>query len=175
MQMRRVITGQQADGKSVFVSDEVLDGTSVSLLPGSAFCQLWGSDEMVPLPSDGTEPAWRSFFPPSSGFRFLVWSIPPETTLSDDVDLAAALQEIDDKLPGLVEFNEPSNPGMHTTDTVDLDVVVSGEVWLELDDGAEVHLRAGDSVIQNGTRHAWHNRSGAVTTIVTALVGARRT
>jgi quercetin dioxygenase-like cupin family protein len=51
---------------------------------------------------------------------------------------------------------------------------MSGEVWLELDDGAEVCLRAGDAVIQNGTRHAWHNRSDAVTMILTALVGAHR-
>jgi hypothetical protein len=171
--MRRVVTGQRADGKSVFVSDEVLDATSVSLLPGSAFCQLWGSDDVVSLPTDGTEPAWRSFFPPSSGFRFLVWSIPPDTTLPEGVDVVAGLQEINDKLPGLIEFNEVDNPGMHTTATVDLDVVLSGEVWLELDDGAEVHLRAGECVIQNGTRHAWHNRSGALTTILTALVGAR--
>ena len=48
---------------------------------------------------------------------------------------------------------------MHTTDTVDFDVVVSGEIWLELDDGAEVKLEAGDCVVQNGTRHSWHNRS----------------
>ena len=48
---------------------------------------------------------------------------------------------------------------MHTTDTVDIDVVISGEVDLELDDGSEVHLRPGDCVIQNGTRHAWRNRT----------------
>jgi hypothetical protein len=172
--MRRVVTGQRADGKSVFVSDEVLDGTSVSLLPDTVFCQVWGSDDTVSLPTDGTEPPWRSFFPPAAGFRFLMWSIPPETTMSDDVDVVAGLAEIDEKLPGLIEFNEPDQPGMHTTDTVDLDVVISGEVWLELDDGAELHLQAGECVIQNGTRHAWHNRSGAVTTILTALVGARR-
>ena len=40
---------------------------------------------------------------------------------------------------------------MHTTDTIDFEVVLDGEVWLELDDGVEVHLRAGDTVVQNGT------------------------
>ena len=48
---------------------------------------------------------------------------------------------------------------MHTTQTVDLDLVLEGEIWLELDDGEEVLLGPGDCVIQNGTRHAWHNRS----------------
>jgi len=59
----------------------------------------------------------------------------------------------------MVEVLEPMHPGMHTTDTVDFDVVLSGEVYLQLDDGAEVLLKAGDCVIQNGTRHAWQNRS----------------
>ena len=53
-------------------------------------------------------------------------------------------------------------------------VVVSGEVYLELDDGAEVHLSAGDCVIQNGTRHAWHNRSSEKCVISVALIGAAR-
>ena len=42
----------------------------------------------------------------------------------------------------MAEVLEPENPGMHTTDTVDFDVVISGEVYLELDDGSEVLLRA---------------------------------
>ncbi len=57
----------------------------------------------------------------------------------------------------MIEVLEPDHPGMHTTDTMDFDVIVSGEVYLELDDGAEVLLKAGDCVIQNGTRHASHN------------------
>jgi hypothetical protein len=41
-----------------------------------------------------------------------------------------------------------------------------------LDDGAEVLLKAGDGVIQNGTRHAWHNRSAEKCVIAVTLVGA---
>jgi quercetin dioxygenase-like cupin family protein len=64
---------------------------------------------------------------------------------------------------------------MHTTDTVDFDVVMSGEIWLELDDGAEVHLKAGDCVVMNGARHPWHNRASQPCMVMTVLVGARRT
>jgi mannose-6-phosphate isomerase-like protein (cupin superfamily) len=78
------------------------------------------------------------------------------------------------KLPGLLDVVEMDHPGMHTTDTVDFDVIVSGEVFLELDDGAEVLLRAGDCVIQNGTRHAWHNRSAEKCVIAVTLLGAER-
>ena len=59
----------------------------------------------------------------------------------------------------MAEHLEPDNPGMHTTDTIDFGFVVSGEVVLELDDGAETVLRAGDTYIQNGTRHRWINRA----------------
>ncbi len=48
---------------------------------------------------------------------------------------------------------------MHSTDTIDYAIVVSGEIWMELDDGAEVHLKQGDVVIHNGTKHAWRARS----------------
>jgi quercetin dioxygenase-like cupin family protein len=74
----------------------------------------------------------------------------------------------------MMEVLEPAHPGMHTTDTVDFDVIASGEVYLELDDGAEVRLKAGDCVIQNGTRHAWHNRSSEKCVISVAIVGAER-
>lgn len=173
--MRRVVTGYTPEGKSVFVEDGDVPAKAVQLTPGTQFWQLWGSDDVVPLPCAGTQPGWSSFFPPSTGFRFLVWSIPPAgaTTLPADLDFDAALTEMQRELPGLLDHNELDDPGMHTTDTIDWDYVVSGEVWLELDDGEEVHLVAGDSVIQNGTRHRWINKSNQTTTIATALVGAR--
>jgi uncharacterized cupin superfamily protein len=63
---------------------------------------------------------------------------------------------------------------MHTTDTVDYVTILSGEIWLVLDDGAEVHLEPGDCVVQNGTQHAWHNRNPEPCVLVTVMVGAER-
>jgi hypothetical protein len=77
-------------------------------------------------------------------------------------DTNAALQEAKEKLPGIVGYLEPDHPGMHSTDTNDFEYVVSREVWLELDHGAELHLRAGDPVVQNRARHAWLNNSSAL-------------
>ena len=51
----------------------------------------------------------------------------------------------------MIDVLERDHPGIHTADTVDFNVIVLGEVYLELDDGAEAHLKAGDCVIQNGT------------------------
>jgi mannose-6-phosphate isomerase-like protein (cupin superfamily) len=61
---------------------------------------------------------------------------------------------------------------MHATQTVDYMCVLSGELWLELDGGAEVHLKPGDCLIQNGTRHAWHNRGNEPCLYVTVRIGA---
>ena len=61
------------------------------------------------------------------------------------------------RLPGMAAHMEPDQPGMHTAASVDYEFVASGRVLLELDDGATVELGAGDTVVQNGTRHAWRN------------------
>ena len=76
--------------------------------------------------------------------------------------------------PGIAEHFEPGNPGMHTTDSVDYVVVLAGEVWLELDDGARTRLGPGDTVVQNGTRHAWRNLSAEPVTLAVVNVGAGR-
>jgi mannose-6-phosphate isomerase-like protein (cupin superfamily) len=176
VQVRRVVTGMDQGGKSVFVSDERVDPITVSLMPGLDFLNLWGGDGTPTLPADGTRPSSHAYFPPAGGYRFVFVTLPPDRSLSlpADLDLAQAMAEANEKLPGMMEHIEPNNPGMHTTDTVDLDLVLSGEVDLELDDGAEVHLTAGDCVIQNGTRHAWHNRSSEPCRMLSVLIGAAR-
>jgi len=175
MEIHCVVTGQNSSGKSVIVSDTAVKPLTLSLLPGYEFHRLWGSDSVPELPSDGTPPAQPRYFPPKNGFRFCFFTLPPDTTTSVDlIGGASALEELQQKLPGMLDVLELDHPGMHTTDTVDFDVVVSGEAYLELDDGAEVLLKAGACVIQNGTRHAWHNRSSENCVIAVALVGAER-
>lgn len=86
----------------------------------------------------------------------------------DGPALEAALEHS----PGIAEALEPENPGMHTTPTVDYDIVLDGEVWLELSDGREVKLVAGDIAVQHGTRHAWRNKSDRPATVAAILIGA---
>ena len=170
-----VVTGQNESGKSVIMRNKPIKPVSLALLPGYEFHRIWGSDSIPKLPSDGTPPTQPSYFPSKNGFRFGYFTIPPDTRTSvDRINTASALEEIQQKLPGMLDVLERDHPGMHTTDTVDFDVVVSGEVYLELDDGAEVLLKTGDCVIQNGTRHAWHNRSSDKCLIAVTLLGAER-
>jgi mannose-6-phosphate isomerase-like protein (cupin superfamily) len=176
MTIRCVVTGQKKDGRSVIVADTQVEPIAVSLLPGTEFHQLWGADTPPTLPTEGKAPEHSGYFPPPGGYRFGFFTLGPDSVaMPEDLDLEAALVEIGTKLPGLAEVMEPDHPGMHTTDTVDLDLVVSGEVWLELDDGEEVHLQVGDCVVQNGTRHAWHNRTSEPAVLFVTLLGAART
>ncbi|HEV3123524.1 MAG TPA: cupin domain-containing protein [Candidatus Dormibacteraeota bacterium] len=175
MHLRRVVTGQAADGRSVFVSDDVVHPVTLAAMPGAEFHRIWGSDQVVELPSNGTTPTAPDYFPPVGGFRLALYTFGPNGAAPPaDLDHEAAIAEIRRKLPGILEVREVDQPRMHTTDTVDVDVILAGEVWLELDDGAEVHLRTGDCVVQNGTRHAWHNRSSQPCTMLVAVIGAQR-
>jgi mannose-6-phosphate isomerase-like protein (cupin superfamily) len=97
---------------------------------------------------------------------------PDSTTMVENLDIAAALGEMEQKLPGLAGHMEPDNPGMHTTATVDYEYVASGRCVLELDDGATRELGPGDTVIQNGTRHAWRNPYDEPCVMVVVAVGA---
>ncbi len=173
MSTRRVVTGTH-NGKSVVVSDEQVSPITVSLLPGTEFQSLWGGDELVTLPATGVQPSTAGWFPPTGGFRFAMFTLPPaDAGPATSFDFDAAVREFGEKLPGMAEVMELDSPGMHTTSTVDLDFVVSGEVWLELDDGKETRLGPGDCVTQNGTRHAWRNKSDAPCVLVVAIVGAK--
>jgi quercetin dioxygenase-like cupin family protein len=88
------------------------------------------------------------------------------------VDLGRAFAEMQAALPGLTDHLEPDAPGMHTTATIDFEVVLSGTPVLELDDGATVSLQPGDTVVQNGTRHRWSNPGTDPATLAVVLIGA---
>jgi mannose-6-phosphate isomerase-like protein (cupin superfamily) len=172
MGIRRVVTGHSADGKAIVADDREVEAITLDLLPGYQFFRLWGADAPPMLPDDGSPPSYHDYFPPVGGFRVGLFTVPPDTTvLTSDLDIEAALAALEESLPGMAGHMEPESPGMHTTATVDFEYVVSGSVVLELDDGTEVEVRAGDTVVQNGTRHAWRNRTDEPCTMVVMLVG----
>ena len=94
------------------------------------------------------------------------------TLLPRDGIAEAAAAELEATLPGLLSYAESDHPGMHTTPTVDYAFVVSGSVVLDLDDRAEAELHPGDTVVQNGTRHAWRNRGSEPCRMVLVTIGA---
>ncbi|MEY2424751.1 MAG: hypothetical protein QOI61_323 [Actinomycetota bacterium] len=173
MNVRRVVTGHDASGKSIFVSDEAVAPIQPMLMPSAEFHRLWGGDTTSTFPGDGSVPDHHTYFPPIGGFRFGLFSIPPEGSEAPaDLDIPAALADMEQGMPGMMRYMDRSDPGMHTTDTIDFEVVLEGTVVLELDDGAMVTLQPGDTVVQNGTRHRWHNPGTTLARLAVFMCGA---
>ncbi|MGV9387112.1 cupin domain-containing protein [Nonomuraea sp. NPDC003707] len=173
--IRRVVTGHDSEGKSRVVDDRRVEPITSELMPGCAAYRLWGRDERPTLPDDGSPRPATAWYPPPEGSRFMINTIPPgELVPPADLDTAAAMAELERQMPGAIAAMEPDVPGMHTTSSIDYVMVVSGEITLVLDDGEQTVLRAGDVVIQNGTRHAWRNQGTEPCTIVGVAIGADR-
>jgi quercetin dioxygenase-like cupin family protein len=173
--IRRVVTGHDREGKARVVDDREVEPITSQLMPGYAAYRLWGRDERPTFPDDGSPHRAEAWFPPRDGSRFMINVIPPgEPVPPPDLDMAAALAELEREMPGAMAVMEPGAPGMHTTDSLDYVLVVSGEITLELDRGEQTVLRAGDVIIQNGTRHAWRNHGPQPCTIIGVALGADR-
>lgn len=172
---RRIVTGHAEDGTSTVVSDTTVAPRTSPGLPGVEMLYLWGSDETRTYPDDGAEPAWRDHFPPADGARFVSFTLPPAgAPVPADAVSDEARAHARESFPGLLETYRDDQPGIHTSDTTDLAIVLSGEVVLGLTDGSEHLLRAGDTIVQNGTAHSWTNRTTEPVEMLFVLVGARR-
>lgn len=173
MKVRRVVTGHTKKGKSIIASDMQIEG--ITPFWGDEFHQLWGADVIPTFPDDGSPRQSHGYFPPVGGFRFGLFTVAPaDYEIPKQIDEEKELREFEETLPGILPLIEPGSSGMHTTNTIDFEYIISGEVWLELDDGVEIHLRPGDTVVQNGTRHAWHNKGTEPCRIVVCIIGALR-
>ncbi len=170
MTTRRVVTGINAEGKSYFVHDGPTPGTlDIGTIAND---EIWVDDPAAPDPSSTVDPVDVEKFhlsPPVGGsvvriFTFRPENVAPALTM-EAIVAAAARFDTGDSM-------ETENVGMHTTATIDYGIILSGEIVLELDDGAETTLKAGDVVVQRGTRHAWRNRSEADCVVAFVLISS---
>lgn len=179
MKIRRVVVATGPDGKSRLVEDRSAPRSfEMNSAPGTAATLVWATRAGVSLSHghDGVDSTESSNFVPAPGeSRLMIVTYPPDVSLMrSDFDPVAFGGELARLMPGLAETFEPDCPGMHTTDSIDYDVVLDGEIVLELDDGKEVLLRKHDVAIQHGTRHAWRNRSDKSATVLYVMLGAGR-
>jgi hypothetical protein len=116
----------------------------------------------------------ESVVPGPDGTTLHFVTFPPGSVFADpSFDGEAARREALIRLRGLADHFEKEDPAMHKTNTVDYAVVYDGEIWLELDDARTVPLRRGDTVVQNGTRHAWRDKGTKPVTMLFILNGAK--
>ena len=164
-QIRRVVTGHDASGKAVVLSDGPVPTIhSNPIRPGQLSFEVWKTHAM-PVPIDAAEPeptaGARSLQPPSHGTLFRISVVPPESEETRKLTPEQARELFRKSGAGEASTfgSGGRHPMMHRTETVDYAVVLQGEITLLLDEG-DVHLKAGDVIIQRGTSHAWSNRSG---------------
>jgi quercetin dioxygenase-like cupin family protein len=143
LQLRRVVTGHDADGRAVVKIDE-LTKNPPSGRPGRSACVVW-TTEGFPVDNTGDE---------DGGTRQV------GTTLNNGTVFR------------VVEFMPGVSPRVHRTDSIDYAVVMSGEIDMELDDSV-VHLKAGDVVVQRGTIHNWVNHGAESCVIAFVLIDAK--
>ena len=134
--MQHVVTGLGSDGRST-----VLEQRDLSESPGDrvVFEAIAGTDDLPPrlLASLADHGDAANIGVPQVGSSWLIVKWPPN-----------------------------SDAYMHRTDTLDYDVVLTGQVTLLLEDG-EVTLDAGDSVVIPGVRHGWRaGPEGCVSSVV---------
>jgi mannose-6-phosphate isomerase-like protein (cupin superfamily) len=170
---RRVVTGHNAEGKSVFIADAPTPHV-FQRNPGSAIVmELWET-QATPADNRGDADAIARGFrlpPPKNGSVFRIIDYPPDKERLQA--LATELAGPDDG-SGRKEAADKANPrhlGFHKTDSVDYAIVLAGEIYALMDDG-EVLLKAGDVLIQRGTNHAWSNRTDEPCRVAFVLIDA---
>src|SRR3712207_4248054 len=169
--VRRVVTGHDETGKAIVLLDGAAPNAKVRAAAGGLISTLlWVADE-TPADIEGHQDrAEREIgvAPPAGGSIFRMVEFPPMPTGSS-LKNAEVLREMGID-PGAAAA--PRHPFMHRTKSIDYAIVVSGEIYMLLDD-SEVLLRAGDVVVQQGTNHAWENRGQTNCRMAFVLIDAK--
>jgi len=151
LQVRRIVTGHDTDGKAVVASDERLTAVSRRIGANITGCEIWSTDRMPVDNSAAADAAQRAGFVK----RYNYVGTGQGTTI-----------RITEWAPGHARFT-------HRTETVDYAILLSGEIDLELDNVETVHLKPGDVVVQRGTIHTWINRGSVPAVTAFILIDAK--
>jgi quercetin dioxygenase-like cupin family protein len=109
--------------------------------PGFSHAVLWATRELPPRLTDEDPAAWEIGTTIAGGSVFRI-----------------------------IRYEPGVARRVHRTDSIDYAVVLSGAIDMELDDGKETHLKAGDVVIQRATVHNWINRGTEPCVIAFVLI-----
>jgi len=154
-ELRRIVTGHNADSRSVVVIDGPPARTAGTERGG--LFELWNTDG---APVDSTDSVDRADGPvrlvPTSGgtkFRYFAVGPTPEgvTREQQEALMAEFFAEVGSAHH---RVDTTRHPAMHKTPTVDYIILLKGDVTLLLEDD-EVRLKPFDVVVQRGTNHAW--------------------
>jgi mannose-6-phosphate isomerase-like protein (cupin superfamily) len=169
--IRRVVTTVDDSGKAVVLFDGANPHTIVRPHRSVTSRLVWMTNQ-TPADMRGTKDRAATdsgIVPPPGGSIFRIIDIPPISPELETLDLDYLHKQIGENSPkrGL----PPRHPLMHRTRTIDYAIIMHGEIDMLLDD-SEIHLKAGDVLIQQGTNHAWINRGSEPCRIAFVLIDA---
>lgn len=162
--IRRVITGHDENGRAIVVADEDAPAVRTNpARPGHISTDLWKTDAapvVVRRRMEDPTGGPKQIHPLPRGTVFRISELAPEPPEIRDMsaDKAREVFAAMGNAGAAMYGRGGRHPMMHRTESLDYAVVLEGEITLVLDD-QDVHLKAGDVVIQCGTSHAWSNRS----------------
>ena len=145
LNIRRVVTGHDSNGKAKVMIDEIGSAKKNPRL-GAEYVELWSTQEGFPISNDE-------------------FSDPVMNKIGTSIDKGTVFR--------VVKFDPGVAPRNHRTDSIDYGIVMSGELDMELDDGVVVHLKAGDVIVQRGTIHNWVNRGKVPCLVAFILIWAK--
>jgi mannose-6-phosphate isomerase-like protein (cupin superfamily) len=160
--VRRIVVIDENDRSKVISDGPSPDVRTDPARPGFASTRIWVTDR-TPARIEGVRESLHlphALEPPPAGSVFRVVTIPPDAAWQGRV----GAKEVEAWFaatgsPAASTYSpEAPHPYMQKTCTLDFCLILEGEVTLVLDK-EEVHLKAGDTVVQRGTNHAWSNRS----------------
>jgi mannose-6-phosphate isomerase-like protein (cupin superfamily) len=171
--VRRVVTGDNAQGRSRIIEDRAAPALTVAERPGYRVSNIWvTSDTPAAIGAPDQVATHKGVSPPKRGTVLRVIDYPPDA--KDPAERKRQLAATFGKLyPDAEHHVDDKHPGMHRTLTVDYAIILEGEIVAILDE-EETVLRAGDILVQRGTSHAWANRSERVARICFVLIDGAR-
>jgi mannose-6-phosphate isomerase-like protein (cupin superfamily) len=166
---RRIATAHDADGKAVALFDGPLQAKQRSA-GANGMTLLWTTTEFPVDVAGSADRASHVGVPPvANGTVFRIVDFVPAAPQTAPVDHHQVLLSmgIDPATQGYMR-----HANTHRTRTIDYAIVLEGEIDMLLDD-SEVHVKAGDVLVQQGTNHAWVNNGTKPCRIAFILIDAK--
>jgi len=166
--VRRIVTGHDSQGKAIVLLDGAAPNVRERKAVSVVSTLLWVTEESPADISGRSDRAARDIGvpPPPNGTIFRMVDFLPASE-AGTIEHAAVMREM-----GLPEHGSAEHATMHRTRSVDYAIVIEGEIDMLLGE-SEVHLSAGDVMVQQGTSHAWVNRGAKPCRIAFVLVDAK--
>ncbi len=151
---RRIVTGHDAKGKAVVLYDAPVQAKQRSA-GGNGMTLFWTTQES-PSTSRARPTAARAMpgcrrAPDGTVFRIVDFAPAQPHAAPVDHHQILVSMGID---PATQGYGRHANT--HRTRTIDYALVLDGEIDMLLDD-TEIHVKAGDVLVQQATNHAWVN------------------